>query len=184
MSVRKWRYAKYCKEIQQKNQGSIIKMRPHDWIYKMNEWVLSRVQLFATPWTVACQAPLSMGFSRQESWSELPFPTAGDLPDPGTEPASPAAPAQASPFNNIILKNFPYHCIKSFHVLFKCYTIFNCMDDSVYFTSLLLMDIWIVSNLFYYKQWSNEKPAFISIQRYLQGKSTRARSLGQRVTAF
>ena len=43
----------------------------------------------ATPWTVACQAPLSMGFSRQEYWSALPFPSPGDLPDPGIEPPSP-----------------------------------------------------------------------------------------------
>ena len=48
------------------------------------------VQLFATPWTVAHQAPLSMGFSRQEHWSGLPFPAPGDLPDPGTEPMSSA----------------------------------------------------------------------------------------------
>ena len=48
---------------------------------------LSRVQLFATPWDVTCQAPLSMGFSRQEYWSGLPFPSPGDLPDPGMEPA-------------------------------------------------------------------------------------------------
>ena len=47
----------------------------------------------ATPWTVASQAPLSMGFSRQEYWSGLPFPLPGDLPDPGIEPVSPAAPA-------------------------------------------------------------------------------------------
>ena len=43
-----------------------------------------------TWWSVAHQAPLSMGFSRQEHWSELPFPNQGDLPDPGIEPASPA----------------------------------------------------------------------------------------------
>ena len=54
---------------------------------------LSRVQLFATPWTVACQAPLSMGFSRQESWSGLSFPSPGDLPNPGIEFASPALQA-------------------------------------------------------------------------------------------
>ena len=47
--------------------------------------VLSCVQLFETPWAVARQAPLSMGFFRQESWSELPFPTPGDLPVPGIE---------------------------------------------------------------------------------------------------
>ena len=43
----------------------------------------------ATPWTVACQAPLAMGFSRQEYWNGLPFPSPGDLPDPGIEPGSP-----------------------------------------------------------------------------------------------
>ena len=50
---------------------------------------------FETPWTVALQAPLSMGFSRQEYWSDLPFPSPGDLPDPGIETVSPAAPASA-----------------------------------------------------------------------------------------
>ena len=55
----------------------------------------SCVQLFATPWTVTYQAPLSMGFSRQEYWSGLPFPSPGDLPDPGTEPVSPALQADA-----------------------------------------------------------------------------------------
>ena len=48
----------------------------------------SRVQLFAIVWTVAYQAPPSMGFSRQECWSGLPFPSPGDLPDPGIEPGS------------------------------------------------------------------------------------------------
>ena len=52
--------------------------------------VLSRVRLFATPRTVAHQAPLSMGFPRQEYWSGLRFPPPGDLPNPGIEPASPA----------------------------------------------------------------------------------------------
>ena len=47
---------------------------------------LSRVQLFATPWTIAYQAPLSMGFSKQEQWSGLPFSSPGDLPDPRIEP--------------------------------------------------------------------------------------------------
>ena len=49
----------------------------------------------ASPWTVACQAPLSMGFSRQEYWSGLPFPSPGDLPDPGIEPKSPALEANS-----------------------------------------------------------------------------------------
>ena len=56
---------------------------------------LSHVRLFATPWTVAYQAPPSMGFSRQEYWSGLPFPSPGDLPDPGIEPGSPAFQADA-----------------------------------------------------------------------------------------
>ena len=58
---------------------------------------LSRVQLFATAWTVAHQAPPSMEFSRQEYWSGLPFPSPGDLPDPGIEPLSPALRADALP---------------------------------------------------------------------------------------
>ena len=58
---------------------------------------LSRVHLFATPWTVAYQAPLSMGFSRQEYWSRLPFPSPGDLPDPGMGPGSLALQADALP---------------------------------------------------------------------------------------
>ena len=49
---------------------------------------LSQVQLFATPWTAAYQAPPSMGFSMQEYWSGFPFPSPGDLPDPGIEPQS------------------------------------------------------------------------------------------------
>ena len=48
------------------------------------------VQLFVIPWTIACQTPLCMGFPRQEYRSGLPFPSPGDLPDPGIEPASPA----------------------------------------------------------------------------------------------
>ena len=54
---------------------------------------LSRVQLFLTPWTVAYQASPSMGFSRQEYWSGVPFLSPGDLPDPGIEPRSPALEA-------------------------------------------------------------------------------------------
>ena len=55
----------------------------------------SRVPLFAVPWTVACQGPLSMGFSRQEYWSGLPFPSLGNLPDPGIKPGSPALQADS-----------------------------------------------------------------------------------------
>ena len=58
---------------------------------------LSRVRLFATPWTVAYQAPPSMGFSRQECWSGLPLPSPGDLPNPEIEPGSPALQADTLP---------------------------------------------------------------------------------------
>ena len=58
---------------------------------------LSCVQLFATPWIVAHQAPPSMGFSRQEYWSGLPFPSPEDLPNPGIEPGSPALQAETLP---------------------------------------------------------------------------------------
>ena len=55
--------------------------------------VFSHLQLFGTPWTVACQAPPSMGFPRQGYWSGLPFPPPGGLPDPGIEPRCPASHA-------------------------------------------------------------------------------------------
>ena len=60
--------------------------------------VFSHLQLFGTPWTVACQAPPSMGFPRQGYWSGLPFPPPGGLPDPGIEAASTQAPALAGRF--------------------------------------------------------------------------------------
>ena len=78
----------------------------------------SHVQLFATPWTVALQAPLSMAFSRQEYWSGVPCPPPGDLPDPGMEASTPLAPAlqadslllshQGSPF---VMLTFIYSTI-------------------------------------------------------------------------
>ena len=64
---------------------------------RKKEKSLSRVQLFVTPWTLAYQAPPSMGFSKQEYWSGLPFPSPGDPPDPGTERRSPAVQADALP---------------------------------------------------------------------------------------
>ena len=63
-----------------------------------NMCLFSSVQLFAIPWTVAHQAPLSMGFSRQEYWSEFPFPSPGDLPNPGIKPMSLMSPAFAGGF--------------------------------------------------------------------------------------
>ena len=64
---------------------------------------LTRVQLFVTLWTVAHQAPQSMGFSRLEYWSGMPFPSPGDLPNPGIEPGSPALEADALTSNSMKL---------------------------------------------------------------------------------
>ena len=60
--------------------------------------MLSCVQLFATSWTIVCQAHVSIGFSWQEYWSGLPFPSPGDLPGPGMKPTSPVSPALAGEF--------------------------------------------------------------------------------------
>ena len=74
-------------------QGTVGEGATHE--DETRDYWLSRVGLFATPWTVAYQAPPSMGFSRQEYWSGLPFPSSGDLPNPGIEPRSPALQADA-----------------------------------------------------------------------------------------
>ena len=86
--------------------------------------VLSK--LFVTPWTLAHQASLSMGFPRQEYWSRLPFPPPGDLPKPGVKPESPAAPALADglltsppPGNNLGLR---YPTIKKAEPRFQLLT--------------------------------------------------------------
>ena len=63
-------------------------------------WWLSHVRLFATPWTIAHQSPLSVGFSRQECWSALPFPSPEDLPDPGIEPMSSALAGDSLPVSH------------------------------------------------------------------------------------
>ena len=90
-----------------------------DDLFIHEEWVksLSHVRLFATLWTVAHQALQSMGFSRQEYWSGLPFPSPGDLPDPGIKPRSPALQAdaltsepQGKPFHSFMKVPYNY-CI-------------------------------------------------------------------------
>ena len=70
--------------------------------------VLSHVQLFATLWTVACQALLFVDFFRQEYWSELPFPTPGDLCNPGIKPPSLASPALAGTFFTTVPPGKPH----------------------------------------------------------------------------
>ena len=69
---------------------------------------LSCVQLFATPWTIPHQTPLSMGFPSQEYWSGLPFPSSGYLPDPRIEPVSPSWHADSLPLSHL---RSPYMCM-------------------------------------------------------------------------
>ena len=73
------------------------------------EHVLSSVQLFSTPWTVSCQAPLSMKFSRQEYWNGLPFPPPGDLPDPGMEPTALGSPILSGGLCQLLHLGSPYY---------------------------------------------------------------------------
>ena len=78
-------------------EGLMLKLKL--WYFDHLMWgvQLSRVRLFATPWTVAYQVPPSMGFSRQAYWSGFPFSSPGDLPDPGIEASSPALQVDALP---------------------------------------------------------------------------------------
>ena len=90
----------------------------------------SCVRLFATPWTVARQAPLCMGFSRQEYCSRLPFPPPGDIPDPGIELVSPATPALAGRFFTSEPPGEPLLCF-SFH-FFSYYLIFRLISSLIH----------------------------------------------------
>ena len=87
--------------------------------------LLSRVQLFGIPWTVVYQASLSMGFSRQEYWNGLPFPSPGDLPDPGIEPRSPALQAEALPSEppgkkKVNISNYLQSCEADIMISMQC----------------------------------------------------------------
>ena len=87
---RRWRFGQrrffFCEDLTDGMEQSYSSMKVKS---------LSRVRLFATPWTVVYQASPSMGFSRQKYWSGLPFPFPGDLPNPGIKPGSPALEADA-----------------------------------------------------------------------------------------
>ena len=85
---------------------------------------LSRVWFFATPWTVACQAALSMEFSRQEYWGGLPFPTPGDLPKPGIRTTFLVSPVLAGGFNY-------YNLMLRATIWDRCYHYFNFTNKEI-----------------------------------------------------
>ena len=91
--------------------------------------LFSRVRRFVTLCTVACQAPLSMGFSRQECWNEFPCPPLGHFPDPGIEPPSCASPALADRFFNTGLTGKPKVKVKSIQL---CLTLCDPLDYTVH----------------------------------------------------
>ena len=91
-------WSKYCSECSPNPiEAGIIGLAHSFSLWKLTCYSLSHVWLFVTPWTVTCQALLSMGFSRQEYWCGLPFPSPGDLPNPGVEPRSPTLQADSLP---------------------------------------------------------------------------------------
>ena len=107
---------------------------------------LSCVQLSVTPWTVACQASLSMGFSGQENWSGLPFPTLEDLPNPGIEPRSPVSPALAGGFFTTAPPGKPSeHC---------CLAIKT--KKSTQFTQKFLVNIRVAIFLTHYSEFARD----------------------------
>ena len=84
--------------------------------------LLSGVQLFATPWTVAHQASLSMGFPRQEYWSGLPFPSSRDLPHPGIEPVYPELADEFFTTDPPGKPTCTYTCLCMYKIFLKAYT--------------------------------------------------------------
>ena len=125
---------------------------PHtDYLIRVSVKSLSRVRLFATSWTVAYQAPPSIGFSRQEYWSGLPFPSPGDLPNPGMEPGSPALEADTltseppgkcsnvkqcflsfceseSVSHSVMLDSLQSHGLRSTRLLFSCNSLARILE--------------------------------------------------------
>ena len=116
------------------------------------------VWLFATPQTVACQAPLSMGFPRWKSWSWLPFSSPGDLPDTGIELASPAWQAESSPLSN---QGNPRMTVISIYLLSGCsvlgttagiyilYILFNVVFPHNFSQRWLLLLIYLFLSMIY-----------------------------------
>ena len=127
------------------------------WKWKVKVKSLSRVRLLFPPWTAAYQAPLSMGFSRQEHWSELPFPSPEDLPKPGIEPKSSASPALAGRFFTTELFGKPFPLLQSSSFV-SCYLLNsrNILSVSPYIwhTFQIPILLWIIlfCNMFFGKQ--------------------------------
>ena len=88
-------YSVFAKQLISRKQGSGLTSSSLD--YNLPGLVIKSCPTLLTPWTVAHQAPLSVGFPSQEYWSGLPFPSPGDLPDPGIELGSPALQAGSLP---------------------------------------------------------------------------------------
>ena len=112
---------------------------------------LSRVQQFATPWAIAYQIPPSMGFSRQECWSGLPFPSPGDLPNPGIEPGSVCMyiPYFAYPFilmNGGVAFTFGNYKLYYYNILCTCISVYICFIHNFFsqiYTSQKFIDLYI-----------------------------------------
>ena len=93
--------------------------------------LFSRGWLFVTSWTVACQAPLSMGFSRQEYWNGMPSPSLGDLPEPAVTPASPVSPSLAGRLFTTEPPGNPFNYFQFSSVAQSCPTFCDPMDHSM-----------------------------------------------------
>ena len=106
--------------------------------------MLSRVQLFAIQWTVAYEAPLSMGFSRQENWSEWSFLSLGDLPDLETKPTSPVSHALVGGFFTTAPPGKPIHII---------YT--QCIN--IMYKYIKYISLWLAIDSLYQKNFLQDK---------------------------
>ena len=134
--------------------------------------LLSHIWLFVTPWTVACQAPLFMEFSRQEYWSGLPFHSPGDLPNPRTEPLSPTPCALGGRFSTsqppgkprVIMwlnNSIPYRYLRELKTYVRretCILIFTEALFTIHLTIHYSFDyssfIWLLFNSQKQKNWN------------------------------
>ena len=126
--------------------------------------LLSHIQHFVTPWTVSQQAPMSMEFSRQEYSSGLPFPTPGDLPNPGVEPASSVSPALAGRFFTTEIPGKPHHllqdCPKIKTHRLECLK--TCKEPSTKWLSLAFTNL---HGGFYYLCFTGRKKSSFKVPR-------------------